>query len=306
MDRKTFMFALITIILWASSFPGIRASLLGGYTPGHLVLMRFLVASSVFLLFFLLSNVRFALPKKKHLPQIIVLSFIGISIYHASITYGQQTVSAGTAGMIIGSAPIFTALIAVFVLKEKMSGISWIGLVIGFIGISLVSFGTSGPGFSIDKGIFFIVIAALATATFFVFQKPLFMHYKPIELIAYFTWFGTIPFLYFIPGLFETVQNATLEANMSAIFVGIFPAAIAYALWGVALSLGNANTVTTMLYIEPVFVIIIAWFWLKEWPSTLSIIGGFVAISSVIFVNMVERSRQRQQFRENRKVSGEG
>lgn len=304
MDRKTFLLALITVIIWSSAFPGIRASLLGGYTPGHLVLMRFLVASAVFLLYALLPNVHFNLPKKKHLLQIMVLSFIGISIYHASITYGQQTISAGTTGMIIGSIPIFIALIAVFVLKEKMSGISWVGLVIGFIGISMVSFGTADPGFTVDKGIFFVLIAALASAVFFVFQKPLFLLYKPIELMAYFTWFGTIPFLYFIPGFFETVQHATLEANISAIFVGIFPAAIAYALWGIALSLGNANTVATMLYIEPIFVIIIAWFWLKELPSTLSIIGGFVAISSVFFVNMVERSRQRQTTNEKREVVG--
>lgn len=300
MDRKTFVFALITVIIWSSAFPGIRASLLGGYTPGHLVLMRFLVASTIFLILALLPNIHFSLPKKKHLPQIMGLSFIGISVYHASLTYGQQTISAGTAGMIIGSAPIFTALIAVFILKEKMRGISWIGLVIGFIGISLVSFGTTDSGFTVDKGIFFVLIAALATATFFVLQKPLFIHYKPIELMAYFTWFGTIPLLIFTPGIFETVQHATLEANLSAVYVGIFPAAMAYVLWGFALSMGNANTVSTMLYIEPVFVIFIAWLWLQEWPSTLSIIGGCVAISSVIFVNMAERSQQKKQSLESR------
>lgn len=302
MNRKTFMIAFITVILWSTAFPSIRASLLGGYTPGHLVLMRFLIASAIFLLYALLANVRFNLPKRKHLPQIILLSLIGISLYHASITYGQQTVTAGTTGLIIGSAPIFTALIATFVLKEKMSTISWIGLIIGFIGISMVSLGTAGPGLSVDRGIFFILIATIATSVFFVFQKPLFIHYKPIELIAYFTWFGTIPFLLFIPGFFDTVQHATLEANLAAIFVGIFPAAIAYALWGIALSLGNANTVATMLYIEPVFVIIIAWFWLNEWPSTLSLIGGSIAIISVFFVNMLERKRQQKRPEEQQAV----
>ncbi|MFP3381792.1 EamA family transporter, partial [Bacillus sp. SIMBA_069] len=75
---------------------------------------------------------------------------------------------------------------------------------------------------------------------FFVFQKPLFSRYNPIELTAYFTWIGTIPFFIFFPGLFQEIQQATMEGHLSAIFVGIFPAAIGYVTWAIALSLGKA------------------------------------------------------------------
>ncbi|MED4402879.1 DMT family transporter [Metabacillus fastidiosus] len=285
MNKKVFLLAFITIIIWGSTFAAIRASLQGGYSAGHLVLIRFLIASSIFLIYALWPGVQFQLPKKEDVIKILALGWVGISIYHIGVTFGELTVEAGTAGMIIGSAPVFTSLIAVIVLKEKLGLFGWAGLFVGFIGIILITIGTTGQSFHISEGALFMLLAAVATSVFFVFQKPLFSRYKPIELTAYFTWAGTLPFFIFFPGLFEDIQHATIEAHLSAIYVGIFPAAIAYVMWATALSLGKASSVTSMMYVEPVIAIFVAWLWLREWPSTLSLIGGIIAISGVIIVN---------------------
>lgn len=94
-----------------------------------------------------------------------------------------------------------------------------------------------------------------------------------------------IAFFIFSPGLIHTVQEATLEANVSALYIGIFPGAVAYVSWAIALSLGKASSVSSMMYIEPAFAIIVAWIWLQELPSVLSTIGGLVAVSSVVIIN---------------------
>ncbi|MGM8364943.1 DMT family transporter [Virgibacillus sp. W0181] len=295
MDKRTFTIAFLTIIVWSSGFAGIRASILGGFSSGHLVLLRFLVASVVFLIYAMLAKKRFHLPHKKDLLHIFALGFVGITLYHIFVTFGQQTVSAGTTSMIIGAAPIFTTLIAVFILKERMELFAWIGLGIGFIGIILITIGSSGAEFTISKGMYIVILAAISASFFFVFQKPLFVKYHPIQLTAYFTWAGTLPMLVFIPGLFENMQAATLEANIAAIYVGVFPAAICYATWAIALSMGNTASVMSMMYLEPAFAIIIAWFWLGEIPSILSMFGGLVAISSVAVVNMVGRKRREER-----------
>src|SRR5699024_1328753 len=196
----------------------------------------FLFASTVFFIYVLFKGNRFSLHQKGDIWRILILGWIGITIYHVGVTFGQQTVSAGTARMIIGSAPIFTTLIAVFIMKEKMEWFGWLGLAIGFLGMFLVTLGTAGSGFSIGPGALLLLISAMATSVFFVFQKPLFTKYKPIELTAYFTWAGTLPMLVFLPGLFDNMAQATITANVSAIYVGVFPAAIAYVTWAMALS----------------------------------------------------------------------
>lgn len=294
MNKKAFIMATITVLLWASSFAGIRVSLIGGYSPSHLVLLRFLIASAVFIIYAMVSGDAFKLPKKKDIVRIVILGWIGISVYHVGLTFGVQTIAAGTAGMIIGSAPIFTAIIAAIFLKEKLNKFSWIGLGVGFTGITLIALDTAGPSFTISKSALLVVIAAIATSIFFTFQKPLLSRYNPINLTAYFTWAGTLPLLIFLPGLFESIKVATVEAHVSTIFIGVFPAAIAYVTWAIALSLGNVGTITSMLYVEPVIAIFIAWIWLDEWPATLSLIGGGIAVSSVIIVNLSTKKKYKE------------
>ncbi|WP_391206832.1 DMT family transporter [Psychrobacillus sp. L4] len=286
LNTKALILASITVVIWGSTFTAISSGLHGGYSAGHLVLVRFIIASFLFGVTALLPGGKIHLPKKEDILKILLIGWIGISVYHISITFGQLTVSAGTTGMLIGSAPIFTTIIAVIVLKERLGTIGWIGLSLGFLGILMIALGTGSSSSGISKGVFLVLLAAVSTAIFFVFQKPLLKKYNPIELTAYLTWAGTLPFLIFMPGLLQDIQHASMEANLSVIYLGIFPTAIAYITWASALSLGNASTVSNMLYIEPVVSIIVSWIWLHELPAPISIVGGIVAISSVILVNI--------------------
>ncbi|MGK7379312.1 DMT family transporter [Planococcus sp. 1R117A] len=293
MNTKAFSLALFTVLIWGSSFAAIRVSLQEGYGAGQLVLVRFVIASALFLVYALWPGTKFRLPRKGDIVSILTLGWIGISVYHLCVTFGMETISAGTAGMLIGSGPIFTALIAVIVLKERLTPLGWLGLGIGFIGIVLIAFGAAGASLTLNKGALLVLIAAFATSVFFVFQKNLLTRYTAIELTAYFTWAGTLPFFIFSPGIFTTLQNASLEAHLSTLYVGIFPAAIAYVTWSMALSLSNASSVASMIYLEPAVAILVAWIWLHELPTSLSLIGGVIAISGVLIVNVLSRKSQR-------------
>jgi drug/metabolite transporter (DMT)-like permease len=283
LQMKTLLAVAVTLVFWSSAFAGIRAGLFGGYSPGHLVLLRFLSASLVFVVYALVRKVK--VPERKDWPRVIGLGVCGISIYHIALTFGEMTVPSGTASLLIAAAPAITALIAAVVLGERLSGTGWFGILLGFAGIALITFGSGEhPGFT--KGALLILLSALATSIFFVFQKPLFARYSAIDLTAYFTWTGTVPMLVFLPGFWHDVTHATAAATGSGIYIGVFPAAIAYVAWAIALSSGKTAGVTSSLYITPVLAILIGWIWLGEIPTALSIIGGMVALVGVIIVNL--------------------
>ncbi|WP_298825750.1 DMT family transporter [uncultured Planococcus sp.] len=292
MNAKAFSLALFSVLIWGSSFAAIRVGLQGGYDAGQNVLVRFLIASALFLIYALWPGTKFRMPRKGDIPRILILGWIGISVYHIFVTFGMETISAGTAGMLVGSGPIFTALIAAFFLKERMTGLGWMGLGIGFIGILFIAFGSAGASLTLTNGALLVLVAAFASALFFVFQKPLLTHYSAIELTAYFTWAGTLPFLIFSPGLVSAMQSATLEAHLATLYVGVFPAAIAYVTWATALSLANASSVSSLIYLEPAVAIVVAWMWLHELPTPLSLIGGVIAIAGVMIVNVMGRKHR--------------
>lgn len=290
MGVKTLFAVVVTLVFWSSAFAGIREGLAGGYSPGHVVLLRFLSASLVFILYALVKRVK--IPEKRDIPRIVFLGLVGITIYHTSLTFGELTVPAGTASLVIAAAPAFTALISSFVLREYLTKLGWLGIAVGFAGILLITLGShQSAGFS--NGVLLILLSAICTAAFFVFQKPLFARYRAVDLTAYFTWVGTIPLLWFLPGFVHDVTHATMSATIATVYIGVFPAAVAYVAWAIALSLAPANVVASSLYVNPVLAIFIAWAWLGEVPHLISILGGLVAICGVTIVNVSAKRKKR-------------
>src|SRR5690606_41448618 len=70
---------------------------------------------------------------------ILAISFLAITLYHAFLSYGEVTVTAGAASLIIGAGPIFTALLAVSILNERLKILGWMGIFISFFGVALIA-----------------------------------------------------------------------------------------------------------------------------------------------------------------------
>jgi len=280
-DSRIIIAIGITILLWASSFAAVRASL-QAFTPGHIALFRFLIASVLLAVFTLITRTK--LPKLKDIPVIFLLGFLGIAAFHTAQNYGQVTVTAGSAGMIISSVPIFTAILATIFLGEKLKLWGWLSIFISFLGVSLIALG-EGEGVKFNPGVFILLLAAIVAAIYFVLQKPYLIRYSALQLVTYMIWAGTLLLLVFTPGLIEEVTNAPIEATIATIYLGIFPSAVAYVTWSYALSRAPASIVASFLYLQPVFAVIIAWIWLNEIPALISMIGGVVTILGVFLFN---------------------
>ena len=271
----------ITLIFWASAFAGIRAGL-KAYSPENLVLLRFLTASLVLLIYAAIT--RMPLPNRKDLMAMFFLGFLGITAYHLALTYGELKVTAGSASLLIASGPIFTAILAMFVLKEKIKIWGWFGILISFSGVTLVAWGEGG-GIRFERSAFLILLAAVSTSFYFVLQKPFLKKYSPLKVATYTIWTGTFFQLFFSRGLFQNIKDAPLDTTLSIIYLGIFPAALAYITWAYVLSRLPASLAVSYLYLSPILALLIAWVWLGEIPLILSLFGGFLTLTGVIIVN---------------------
>lgn len=281
-----------TLVVWASAFAGIRAGL-RGYSPSNLAILRFLIASAVLAIYAGVAH--FRRPKLRDIPGLILTGAIGISFYNLALNYGETRVTAGAASLLIASTPIWTALLARFVLHERLTAIGWFGVFLSFAGVALIASG-EGEGIRLSLQALVILAAAVTSAVYMILQKHYLGRYSALEFTAYSIWSGTVLMLPFGSGFLHTLETAPAAATLAVFYLGVFPGALAYVAWAYVLSHGAAGRTASLLFLIPVFAIGIAWLWLGEVPKPVSLVGGAIAMVGVVVVNRRGRERAAREM----------
>jgi len=182
-------------------------------------------------------------------------------------------------------SPIFVMLIAHFFLKEKISRLKVLGMLLAFSGVAIIMI-NSGLGFSAGSilGDFLALAASLSWAVYTVLGKKYSNKYGPIVTTAFSMIFG---FILYIPIFFT--QN--IPINLSSIdtvswfrilYLSVFASAIAYGIWYYALSRKEAAKVAIFNNLGPIITAVFAAVFLNIAITPLYIAGGVMIIGGVI------------------------
>ncbi|MFJ3524827.1 DMT family transporter [Pseudomonas sp. NPDC090203] len=279
---KVALATVFVIACWGYSPAGIRIGLLA-YDPGHLALLRFLIASVFMAL--IASSMKISLPRLRDLPLLAVLGFFAVSLHHIALNFGQPGVSAGASSVLIQSMPLFTALLAHFVFKEQVNAWRWFCVTWGLVGVGIVILGDRGFG-HVDARALLILLAAFSWSLYFSLQRRHSHRYDGLTMVCYTVWAGTFFLLVYLPGLVGEIVNAPLRVNVAVGVLGLFPSALAYLAWAYVLKHMEASRATMSLYLTPPMAIAIASVLLGEIPSPMVIVGAVVVLSSVVALNL--------------------
>jgi len=165
----------------------------------------------------------------------------------------------------------------------------WVGMVVSLCGLAAVTL-TQITEFTLDTGVMLVVLAALCSGTYSMIMRVLTKKYTALEATTYTIVAGTLGMLLFLPTVIDEIPRSNLTVNLIVLFMGIFPAAVAYLAWSYALSKARKTAhVTVFSYLIPFISALIAYVWLRETLTIYVLLGGIVIIGGMVLTNVFDR-----------------
>jgi drug/metabolite transporter (DMT)-like permease len=285
-------YILLTIlsVIWGLAFVAIRY-LDFELSFIDLTLLRWLVASAgyvVLLAFIGRTEKHF---EKRDLPRLLVVAFFNVLGYHLSLNYAEKTVSSGLAGLLISMGPVFSALLSVAFLREKVGIRLGSALVLALFGAAILSIPDIGNGFASLFGPLAVVISAFSFATFGVFSKPLVSKYGALPVAGWAGLLGTCMLLPLFSASFITdVSRLSSAGWVSLLYLSILSTVIGYAVFYTLIGRGGVLTLMIQLYLAPVVSVVGGVLLLGESLTPFTLIGGAVMLLAVWLATSVRKN----------------
>ena len=292
---NTTILAIISCLLWSTAFAGVKIGL-DYATPLQFAGTRFFIAG---LLVFPLAyrfNPGYFRIVRLNLKLILLFAFLQTFLQYTLFYTGINMIPAAVAAIVIGSQPLFIALVANFIMPgDRMTLSKTMVILLGIAGVGLVSFGKdpqSVSGHIAVLGILLLLgINVLSGFTNVLVAREKGMVPPLVISSSSMTLGGAALFLFSIP--FEGIQFSIRPPvyYLSLTWLSLL-SAIAISIWIILLKRPGVKVSDLNLwkFLIPLFGAMFSWILLPaEKPQVLTVAGMFIITLSLIISGMLKR-----------------
>ncbi|MDT0622853.1 DMT family transporter [Croceitalea vernalis] len=272
--------ALLFMLISTASFSLMNAFIKYlDHIPGFQLVFFRSITSFIFATTYLLSNQINVLGNQRKLLSLrAIAGLISMSLFFFSFKY----LSVGTAVSLRYVAPIFAAIFAVILLKEKLKPIQWFFFFIAFTGVLILK------GFDSEMsniGMLLVITASVFTGIVYILIRKIGKADHPVVVVNYFMFFSTI--VGGIMCLFNWIQPKGLDWALLA-SLGVF-GYFGQVFMTKAFQMAETSRVAPIKYTEVIFTICIGVFWFGDTYTLWSFIGLFLIVGALIANNFVKK-----------------
>ena len=270
---------LAFIILWSSAFVS-GQFIVQSASPFASLTFRFFIVGICFLIFsYYLREKIFV--KFNLAIQACITGILFHGFYLGGVFFSYSVgLSATLSALIVGLQPVLTNILSGPILKERITFIQWIGILLGFIGTILVigyDIGVKIPIIGLAASIVALLGATIAT----IWQKKITSNLT-LSVNNFYQAFAASIFLFIISLIFEVPSiNFDTRFNLSMGWQIIMVSFGAYAILMYLIKTGTASKTSSLFFLVPPVTAIMAWLVLGEKLSIIDIIGLLVCAFGV-------------------------
>ena len=256
-NNKFALFALVLVqLFYGVTFTFANDVIDGGYMqPFGFILFRVSFAALLFWVFSIWA------PKEKidraDYPKFVVAAFFGVALNMLAFFKGLQFTTPINGSVIMVTTPIIVLVLSGIILGEKITKIKVLGIFAGLSGALILSIynRSSSSGDNVLLGNFLVLINAASYSYYLILIKKLTNKYHPFTFIKWLFLFGTFFVLPFGYSELAAVNWGSFTPYIwfSILFVVVCATFATYLLNPLALRKLSATTVSTFVYIQPIF-----------------------------------------------------
>lgn len=283
---KAYALLLLNTVLWGLSPPIIKVAL-NFVTVNQFLLGRYLLASLIFLPIYFLSKHQF---KIKNLKLIILLALLGTPLTLIPLYEGIKLTTSIEASILTATGPIMVIIGGRLFLKEKIERNEEVGLIIAIIGTLLLTLepllannSSTNIKFSLT-GNTLILVSNLIWTGFLLLVKKLKTDATQISLVSYLVSVPVFALLAFLePFHLSNIQYQISNAIPGIAYMAIFGSIIAFWAYTKGQELIEASEASIFTYLQPLITLPLAYFWLHESLSGISLLACLLIGTGVYF-----------------------
>ncbi len=274
-------------LIWGSSFLLI-AEALEGLTPGTVTLGRVGLGA---LTLWVIRAFRSNQPRieVKDRGQIVLLSIVWVGIPFTLFPLAQEHINSAITGLLNGATPVFAGLVSALLMKVVPKGTQLLGILVGFVGIVLISFGSAGGGSSELKGVLMVLAATICYGFAMNLAAPLQKKYGAIVTMSNVLGLATI---WVLPlGLWTIGDNDWRFTPIVAVVVlGALGTGLAY--WIMSALVGRVGPVRAsfMTYLIPVVSLVLGVTLRDDQVKAIAIVGAVLTIGGALLASRRQSS----------------
>jgi len=279
---------VLLFLIWSNAFTAIK-HLRELFSPMELVLLRFLPVS-IYCSIFLLSSIKNRREVGEILKdsplKVILMGLTGVAGYNVFLYLGQSEIKPGAAALLTTLSPIFTLILAILLINEKVPWKRTAGILIAFAGLYyVVGWGQVGLGRITGishpevKYALITALAPLSWSFYTIIGKSILKKRSPITVTYLTIILGTIPFLAFLSnGFLHKLQLMHLSHWIAIAHLSIMCTIVGFWIWFSALNRLPATTVSSFVYLNPPFAMFFGWMFFKEEVTVHFLLGSAVVL----------------------------
>ena len=247
--------------------------------------VRFMVA--IVILYGIIFIKRYRLPNK--LRDLLRIGYPGLFAYgisYALVYIAEQYINSAMTAVLFASFPLFVAIISLKLLKnEPLKPIAWIGLIIGFMGIVVISYDSLQTSQYLFLGAILALAASFASSYATVLIRKSIKGENIVVTLAIQMTMGLIPLL-IAAIIFEDISNFQVVANTigSILYLSVLGTVVAFFGYYWLLARTKAVVVSLVTFVAPIVSILIGVVGFDETLSQGVVLGSALILSGVLMV----------------------